>query len=200
MKQGQINLSTKAGKVIYDICSQEDVNCIVEIGTWNGYGSTQCVYEAIKGTNKKLLSFEIDKNMHDEAVSFYKDKPEVQIFCGYISNRFVDLSSLEEMFFTDYSIEVKKQWLDYDAINIKKCQCMLTNVPEEIDFLILDGGEFNSFYEYEILKSRSTYIFCDDTKAPCIKNYKTRLDLIENHDLIVDNQKERHGFCLAKTK
>jgi len=197
---GQINIDSKAGKIIHDVASQPDVQTIVEIGTWNGYGSTKCIYKAIKNTHKKLLSFEIDKSMYDEAMAFYKDKPEVEIFCGYISDKFVDLNNLDTMFFTDSSIDIKKQWLNSDIENIKKCQSMLHKVPEKIDFLILDGGEFSSLYEYEMLKNRSKYIFCDDTKAPCIKNYEVRLDLIKNHHMMIDNQNERNGFCVAKIK
>ena len=32
---GQINRGSSLGEIIYNICLQEDVNTIVEIGTWN---------------------------------------------------------------------------------------------------------------------------------------------------------------------
>lgn len=195
---GQIDLESKAGRLIYDICSLNQVQTIVEIGTWNGHGSTKCVYEAIKNTSKKLFSFEIDYSKYSEAHDFYKDKPEVNIYHGYISDKFIDLDSLDDRFFTDYSKEIKKNWSKQDSLNIKNTECLLSKVPQKIDFLILDGGEFNSFYEYELLKNRSTYIFCDDTNPPCIKNYEVRLNLLQNHQILKDNQTERHGFCLAK--
>lgn len=194
---GQINLNSQAGQTIYDICRLESVQTIVEIGTWNGYGSTKCVYQAIKGSQKKLYSFEIDFEKYQEAYNFYKDKPEINIYNGYISDRFVDLNQLDDKFFTDYSLETKKSWYQQDLNNIKKTTCLLNQVPEKIDFLILDGGEFNSFYEYELLKDRSIYIFCDDINPPCIKNYLVRADLIKNHEILIDNPNERHGFCLA---
>lgn len=197
---GQINLNSEAGKIIYNLCSQIDVQTIVEIGTWNGHGSTKCAYEAIKNTAKKLFSFEIDFSKYLEANNFYKDKPEVNIYNGYISDKFIDLDSLDSKFFTDYSFETKKQWHLQDLRNIKNTNCLLDKIPEKIDFLILDGGEFNSYYEYRELKNRCKYIFCDDTRLPCIKNYKTRQDLILNHKILVDNQKDRNGFCLAMIK
>ena len=55
---GQINLNDEAGSYIFNICKREDVQTIVEIGTWNGRGSTLCIYEAIKNTEKKLISLE----------------------------------------------------------------------------------------------------------------------------------------------
>jgi hypothetical protein len=195
---GQINLNSQAGQTIYNICCLENVQTIVEIGTWNGHGSTKCIYQAIQNSQKKLYSFEIDSEKYQEAYNFYKDKPEINIYNGYISNKFIDLDSLDDKFFSDYPIEIKKKWYYEDYKNITSTKCLLDKVPKNIDFLILDGGEFNSFYEYESLKDRSTYIFCDDTNPPCIKNYLVRLDLIKNHEIIIDNPNERHGFCLAK--
>lgn len=197
---GQIDIKSKAGQAIYNICSANEVQTIVEIGTWNGHGSTKCVYEAIKNTSKKLFSFEIDSSKYSEATDFYKNKPEVNIYNGYISDKFIDLDSLDNRFFTDYSLETKKQWYLQDLNNIKNTRCVLDKIPEKIDFLILDGGEFNSFYEYELLKDRSTYIFCDDTNPPCIKNYLVRLDLIKQYEVLIDDPNERHGFCLAKKR
>lgn len=195
---GQINLNSQAGLTIYNTCRLKDVQTIVEIGTWNGHGSTKCVYQAIKNTKKKLFSFETDYLKYLEAYSFYEDKPEINIYNGFISDKFVDLDALDSRFFTDYSVEIKKQWFQQDLLNIKRTTCLLHKIPEKIDFLILDGGEFNSFYEYELLRDRSKYIFCDDTNPPCIKNYAVRLDLMNNQKILIDNSNERHGFCLGK--
>ena len=52
---GQINLGTERGQIIKDLASMPTVRTIVEIGTWNGYGSTQCVLEGIK--DKKDCEF-----------------------------------------------------------------------------------------------------------------------------------------------
>lgn len=79
-----------------------------------------------------------------------------------------------------------------------KAPNVLEYLPQKIDFLILDGGEFTSYYEYLILKNRSKYIFLDDTCTPTIKNYATRMDLIKHHTIIIDNINDRNGFCLGK--
>ena len=71
-------------------------------------------------------------------------------------------------------------------------------IPKQIDFLILDGGEFSSWIEYQLLKDRSKIIFLDDTRPPVIKNYKAREDLLssKNHKLIIDKLESRNGFCI----
>ena len=74
MKTGQINLSDEMGKKIYEFSSREDVQNIVEIGTWNGLGSTLCVLQAIIDfDDKNFISFELMSEMYDEAIRNLKE-------------------------------------------------------------------------------------------------------------------------------
>ena len=168
--KGQINLENEAGKYIFDICQREDVKTILEIGTWNGHGSTFCVYSAIAATEKKLLSLEVNQ----------------------------DIQSLDPSFFSDYDRSLKYSWYCEDLLNTENTPNLLEFIPKQIDFLILDGGEFSSWIEYQLLKDRSKIIFLDDTRPPVIKNYKAREDLLssKNHKLIIDKLESRNGFCI----
>lgn len=194
--QGQINLDDEAGWYIKNICGREDVNTIVEIGTWNGRGSTFCIYDSIKNTEKRLISLETWKEMYDFAFDFYKDKKEVSIINGYISNKLLDFHSLDDSFFTDYDKNLKLSWYNEDLKNINNCKNVLDKIPEKIDFLILDGGEYSSWSEYLILKDRSRIIFLDDTRPPTIKNFMAREDLLKTRKVIVDNLYARNGYCI----
>jgi hypothetical protein len=195
---GQIQQSSDAGKWIASVCSREDVSSIVEIGTWNGMGSTKCVYEAIKDRNKKLISLEINKDMHEIAKNFYQKIPQIELFLGKITDELIDLNSLNPKFFSDFPIEVKSKWREQDLLNLSTCPNILHKLPEKIDFLILDGGEFTTFHEFNILKNRSNFIFLDDVNIPCIKNYFTRQELLKTSNLIYENLSERHGFSIFK--
>ena len=195
---GQISTTSKAGKVIIEFCSRIDVKNIVEIGTWNGLGSTQCVYEAIKGSDKNFISIEADPKMYELAVENNSSRPEVSILHGKISDEMLDIDSFGPEFFIDYPIDIKKEWYKDDISRLSSCDNILSFLPNKIDFLILDGGEFTSYSEYKILKSRSRFIFCDDTSAPAMKNVLSRKDLLENHKIIYDFPKERNGLCLAE--
>jgi len=196
--KGQINLENEAGKYIFDICRREDVKTILEIGTWNGQGSTFCVYKAIAATEKKLLSLEVDQDMYLAASSIYSDKREVTILNGHISDELIDFQSLDPSFFSDYDRSLKYSWYCEDLLNTENTPNLLEFIPEQIDFLILDGGEFSSWIEYQLLKDRSKIIFLDDTRPPVIKNYKAREDLLssKNHKLIIDKLESRNGFCI----
>jgi hypothetical protein len=193
---GQINLNDEAGIHIKNICERVDVKTIVEIGTWNGRGSTLCIYEAIKNTEKKLISLETWKEMYDIAFDFYKDKKEVSIINGFISDKLLDFNSLDNSFFTDYDRNLKLSWYNEDLKNINNRKNVLDQIPEEIDFLILDGGEYSSWEEYLILKDRSKIIFLDDTRPPTIKNFMAREDLLKTRKVIVDDLYNRNGYCI----
>tara|TARA_A200000159_G_scaffold22014_2_gene18923 strand:- start:11084 stop:11716 length:633 start_codon:yes stop_codon:yes gene_type:complete len=196
--KGQINLENKAGKYIFDICRREDVKTILEIGTWNGQGSTFCVYSAINATEKKLLSIETNQDMYLAACDIYSGKREVEILNGHISDELIDFESLDSSFFTDYSKPAKYSWYSEDSLSIENTPNVLESMPEQIDFLILDGGEFSSWSEYKLLKDRSKIIFLDDTRPPTIKNYRARKDLLssKNYKLIIDDLDSRNGFCI----
>ena len=193
---GQINATDKAGNDIKNICNRGDVGTIVEIGTWNGRGSTLCVYESIKNSSKRLISLETCKEMYDCAFEFYKDISEVSIINGYVSETLLDLNSLTDEFFTDYSRDLKLSWYKEDSKNIGECSNVLSQIPEQIDFLILDGGEYSSWNEYLLLKDRARIIFLDDTRPPTIKNFKAREDLLKTRHVIVDDLFYRNGYCI----
>lgn len=195
---GQINIDSEAGKWIHSISSQKDVFNIVEIGTWNGAGSTNCVYQAIKETTKSLISLEINFEMHKHAMNFYKNKNEVKLLLGKITDELISLENLNELFFKDYSFEIKNSWRNQDLLNLKKCKNVLHLIPEKIDFLILDGGEFSSLAEFNILKNRSSFIFLDDVRPPTIKNYLAREELLKVGNLVFENLNDRNGYSIFK--
>jgi hypothetical protein len=56
---------------------------------------------------------------------------------------------------------------------------VLDELPETIDFLLLDGGEYTTLYEFSVLFGRCTkYIALDDTKMDKCK---------EIHKILTDN-------------
>lgn len=196
--QGQIQLNSSFGQYIYNICKRNDVNNIVEIGTWNGAGSTKCIYEAIKDTDKQLISLEIDMEMHKQAIDQYKDKSNIKLHLGKINDLFINPEDYGDEFFSDYSRETKRNWLNQDIKNMKNVPNVINLLPEKIDFLILDGGEFTSWNEYLLLKDRSKIIAADDTKIPCFKNVKVREEMLKERKVIIDNQEERNGFIICE--
>ena len=50
---GQVIMQTQLGLLLYRLCKEKDsINSVVEIGTWYGMGSTKCIIEGLKQSNR----------------------------------------------------------------------------------------------------------------------------------------------------
>jgi len=72
---GQINRGTRTGDFIYNTCLRSDINTVVEIGTWNGMGSTKCIADALlsRFDESNLVSIESNRKMHEVAKRAWDD-------------------------------------------------------------------------------------------------------------------------------
>jgi hypothetical protein len=200
---GQINRGTKLGELIYKICSQTDVLNIVDIGTWNGMGTTKCIYDAIVDNNKKnynVISLESNEEMHKQALY---NLPKLENF-NLVLGRIIEIEellnedSLGQEYFKKIGRHHLEKWLKEDIINYSKIPNVINIMPEEIDVLILDGGEFSSFSEFKKLEHRSKYFILDDTNL--MKNFEVS-ELIRNNNnysILFDEPNDRNGFLIAK--
>ena len=195
---GQITEDSAAGGWISTISKLDGIKTIVEIGTWNGMGSTLCVINAIKNTDISFMSIEASAYMCNVArTNLPKDSENVSLLHGHLSDELIDIDTLGDLFFSDYSKATKRSWLEEDKKNISSSPNVMGLMPENIDFLILDGGEFSSWNEFLLLKDRTKYLFLDDTRPPCIKNYDARSWLIQDGATIIfDDQSDRNGYSV----
>jgi len=195
MKQGQINRGTLLGDKIYGMCRQSNVNTIVDIGTWNGMGTTKCIYDAVIGTRKEVYSLECNKIRHEEA----------KINLGFIPSTFklihgtiVDAKELQPIMDT-LENDTLKGWLKDDLNWLRSTPNVLNQLPEKIDVCIIDGGEFSGDLEFFKLWQKCHYIILDDTNA--IKHKKTKEFILSNPDkfkVLDDNVTHRNGYLICE--
>lgn len=197
---GQINRDTTLGELIFNLTKRQDVKNIVEVGTWNGMGSTKCILDGL--TNEKYLwSVELYPNMFEIAQTNLKEyiTPNVTLLNGSIIN-------YDEVFWFDHSeIDLSgdrhaKLWYEKDLKLLKESINVLDKLPSKIDLLILDGGEYTTYPEFIKLRDRSKVIVLDDTKI--LKSKRIRLELMNNNDFVMidDNQNERNGYSIFERK
>jgi hypothetical protein len=202
---GQINRNTAAGDFLYNLSLQTDINQIVEIGTWNGLGSTKCIMDAILNKKDKanLITLEADQFMYFNAVNNWNNfskinkidiKDKLKLIYGSILNE-NQLFNLEELKKDSSYINDWENWLIKDIENIKKCPNVLNEIPNNIDLLVLDGGEFSTFQEFNLLEERSKYIFCDDTSVFKCKKIREILINNFNYKILIDAPDQRNGFA-----
>jgi hypothetical protein len=207
-KLGQINRGSLLGEQIYKLTRLPEVKIIVEIGTWNGLGSTKCIYDGIIESGKRgfsVLSLECNLARHLEAKQNLLPLNNFNLIHGTIV-KFEEIAPLMEKEREEIN---KNSWLDEESLHLKNCPFVLDQIPEKIDLLILDGGEFSSSLEFDKLHQRAHFIVLDDTsdnvewipKGHILKNSEVRKYILKNPDkfkTIADNQKDRNGFFICE--
>lgn len=198
--QGQINRGSKLGEYIFEFSKKIDINTIVDIGTWNGMGSTKCILDGVMSSNplKQVISIECNKMRFEEAkINLGFLPPNFKLVHGTIvsaENLYPILEKLKS--------ETEKTWLKEDIFWIKNTSNILHILPDKIDLLIIDGGEFSAEIEFLKLWKRSRFIVLDDTnKTKSNKNYKNREFILshpEKFEIIIDDLKNRNGFLICK--
>lgn len=222
MKTGQINLADEMGKKIYEFSSREDVQNIIEIGTWNGLGSTLCVLQSIVDYSKKknFISFELMNEMYNEAV---RNINELSTSTGVDYMNQVKLVNgtiidFEDVFWIDH-IKIKNciesgvddeengissahesLYYDLEMNTLKNSTNFYDTLPERIDLLILDGGGLTTYPEWKKLENRTNIVILDDTRT--IKSKKIRQELLNDNEWlnIVDDLQDRCGFSIFERK
>jgi hypothetical protein len=193
---GQINIDSNAGRLIYNISLCADIFNIVEIGTWNGMGSTKCVIEALKNRAKKanFISIELYPEMYKCAIAnLASDLEYVKILNGSIVSE-IDLEWLDTSLI-DFQNDLHAQlYYHQDIEYIKTSKNILDQIPESIDFLILDGGEYSTYPEWQKLKDRTSIVFLDDTAI--LKCSRIRHEILESSEfeIIKDDLGDRNGY------
>jgi len=198
---GQITLHTEEGRSIMKLLQGADIKTIVEIGTWNGLGSTMCILHGIQGKDVQFWSLECNKEKHTAAVESLSDLIDARVELIWGSVVDVEVVSSEKYLSNFPSLkdsETLQGWFKADLANCMACPKVLKDLPEKIDFLLLDGGEFTSLYEFFVLLPRcSGYIALDDTLTD--KCRQVRKCLTESFDWIevtcIDSSK---GFSIFK--
>jgi hypothetical protein len=201
--EGQITMYTESGQEIYKILREDNsIKRIVEIGTWNGRGSTICILYGIQGKDiESFQSIECNKEKHLAALDFLEAQIEdnTQLLWGsIIDTEYVGSEAYRANFPDLAKSERLRGWFDIDLKNCEAAPRILKDIPEQIDFLLLDGGEYTTLNEFEILFPRCTgYIALDDTLMDKCKEVRRRLtESFEWSEII--KLECRNGFSVFK--
>jgi len=181
---GQIRRGEKSAEKLYELVKQEDIHIIVEIGTWKGMGSTKCILDGIMDSRKKnyeVFSLECNKLFHEEA----------KINLGWLPPNFHLLNG--SIFDAEKLMEIRNDpnvhlpWLEEDISGIKNSRSVINELPNKIDLLIIDGGEYSGEIEFNILKDRTTYFYFDDISSYKNKNNANYVRTNDNFKVLYDD-------------
>ena len=188
---GQINETTIRYQILSKTIKKYKPKTIVEIGTWKGLGSTLCILESME-QDSDFTTLESNKTFYDIAVSNLKTHE------GKLKMIYGSSVSYDEVntFASNYTLEnFKKEWLKDDLNNINLCPDVINEIPNKIDFLLLDGGEFSTYSEWQILKSRTKIVALDDIRELKTKQIYEELINDDNYELVIETP-DGNGFCV----
>lgn len=179
--------------------SNLDYKYFLEVGTWNGLGSTKAFSDGFKNRSDDYIFYSLECNIDkcNDAKKLYSDNNKIHILNEVIWNE--EPSNFYELFPDCVTNPTFSHWNAVDLINMKSCNLFLNrpDLPDIFDVLLLDGGEFTTYFEFQILKNRCKVVMLDD-----INTYKCKLIVseIENDPSwkVVKKNNVRNGFLIAE--
>ena len=184
MTKGQILPQYEFGLWIDRIITDYSPKNIVEIGTWKGLGSTKCIIDSIIKNNLQtnFMSFECNKEFYLESV---KNLENYKDYVNLIYGRLVEFDEVIR-FCKQRKSQVNLNWLIEDLYNMSENSSRINLIPKTIDFLLLDGGEYSTYIEWQKLKYRTKIVALDDTKETKTKEINNSLSLDPNYKCLIN--------------
>jgi hypothetical protein len=211
----EININEEFGNCIYNIVLEHKLNNNLEIGSWDGEGSTFCFVEAMKQNigSKFLACVEIDKQKVSILSERYKNIDFLQVIHGSsITYEEMLYNNFEEMWNSPYNKikkdiydkQLVKTWFDRDIGVLKNIKLGAIQHLKDYywDSVLIDGGEFTGYSEFHLLKNKTKFLFLDDVHN-AFKCYQIYEELKNNHkewELIKENEHNRNGYAIFKRK
>lgn len=182
---GQVRPDSHFGQAITDVASQWGLHTFCEVGTWNGQGTTICLYNALRtrpGT--RLYSVEGNLGMYTQAKSYWNGVTRINLLYGTLHR---DILSRQDVINHPRFPLVKDHYELYYADEEEAVlNAPLVQVPP-CDVILLDGGEFSTQGDWNALyHDNLKVVILDDTQV--IKTHS-----IYNHLLQSPNWKCTHN-------
>ena len=199
-KMGQICNDMFSVK-IRELAADKDNKTFLEIGTWNGLGSTKQFVDILKTRRDDYIFYSLECNSDkcNDAKKLYIDESNINILNEVLYND--EPPDFFEIFPQCASNPMFKEWHRVDIENMKKCDLFLerNDLPQIFDVVLLDGGEFTTYFEYRLLKDRCKYLLLDDINvAKCTKIVEEIKSEPDKWEIIEENRNTRNGFLVSR--
>jgi hypothetical protein len=123
--------------------------------------------------------------------------PNAHLYWGTIIDK-SDVKDTETVFPELAQNSEFKRWHAIDVTNIEQAPYIFKYMPEEIDFVLFDGGEFTTYYEFLKLFPRcKKYIALDDVDCSKCKKIREILKALPDWKEVAYIP-ERNGFSLFR--
>ena len=200
---GQINLDNVQGRALFELVQKDtSIKNIVDIGSWNGIGTTLCcvlgaisrpVYQPVS-----IISLETNTEFYNIAIKTWEQRPGKEMI-QFINGRLAT-TMLPEDEIKSHPTFIKNHfdlWYESDKAYFEKAPKI--NLQGTADLVIIDGGEYCGFSDYEqSLLLKPTYLYLDDTRTQ--KTDKALEHAIANDYDLLCKDESRNGFAVLRRK
>ena len=186
----------------------------LEIGTWNGLGSTRIFVTALN-TRIEIGKLRLTSMLPD--AKEYFDYTFYSLECNTVKSRtaaalyskFKNVHMLNEVLFNKLPSNFDEVFPEgrndrrnkIDLENMAKCKLFLDrgNLPDIFDVVLLDGGAYTTYFEFQMLKDRCKYLLLDDIRN--VKNKKIVKIIKDNPThwaVLEEDSSNRNGTLICK--
>lgn len=195
---GQVNRDSPFGAKIYELARDPKYKTFLDLGTWNGEGTTKCLYDAVADRDAMIYSVEANPTMYRHAQAFWAHFPlhyyKLTLLHGTLTKGILT----KEEIMADPMFQFIRP--HYDLHYVQDCIDTITapvvTLPAQIDFAVLDGGEFNGKNDFQaVMKLKPKVICLDDINV--MKNYHAYNHLKGRSDWVeIVRGSDRNGWAI----
>ena len=211
-KDGQIlNDDNLISRWIRKLSADTKNKTFLEIGTWNGLGSTKVFAETLESRNSDYIfySLECNTDKSEMAAMLYSEYKNIHILNEVLFNKKpLNFNEIYPDYFYIFNhlgmyrkSKINNHWNKVDFVNMENCKLFLDrdNLPDIFDVVLLDGGVYTTYFDYQILKNKCNYLLLDDTGIA--KNNKI-VEVIKDNftywDILEEDLSSRNGHLVCK--
>ena len=178
----------------------------LEVGTWNGLGSTKILFDQLKrradhesgGYQFYTLECNIDKS--EIARMYYRGEKNIHILNSVLSKP--TPMDIDKAFPEIRKDGVLKSWCQVDLSNVSNCSLVFDrpDFPEILDVVLFDGGMFTTIFDFYAVRDRTNiFIMSDTSDIKCLRVLSMlKMDPLWN--VTVDEELDEHDCIIAERK
>lgn len=200
------------GSSIIEVVKNLGLRRVLEIGSWDGTGSTSCFIEGMENlSDKSLTCLEINKDRFESLVRNTQKYDWIKCYnessISYNSLVYKDFNKIWDSPYNGLPRHfnpknVVESWFDADVVKLKEVSVgFLERDNSFYDGALIDGSEFTGYSEFLLLKDRVNVFFLDDV----FHAFKTKevADVLlkdPEWEYVQYSQNVRNGFMILKRK
>ena len=210
----EITLADEFGKSISKVIQEYDLRHNLEIGSWDGEGSTRCILDGMMKIgatkdNASLDCIEINKERYDALCAWIVNFPFIAAFNmssinknSFLPKNFDEIWNSKfnnlERGVGNYQRELVIQWYEQDIARLSDVGFLNSLYRRgSYDAVLIDGSEFCGYSEFSLLKDCTECFMLDDVFSAykCSQAYH---ELSQHPDWILyaEGKNVRNGFAI----